>query len=94
MRQRRLTGQPWIDCHICGFSLPLHEAVTHYRKRKLVCRECADDIAADDYRARVRIPDDGPRSSPQPVQGQGADGINSGFGTQPFGETHFGDPTS
>jgi hypothetical protein len=38
----RQVGVPWIDCLICGFSIPRSEAVKHYKKGALVCLQCAD----------------------------------------------------
>lgn len=90
----RLYGEPHIECNICGFELPLSHAVRHYKTKKLVDRKCADEIGAYELRALTRIRSEDGANSPQPVSGQGEDGVNSGFGISPFGESPFGDPTT
>lgn len=79
-----------IECAICGFVVPLDDAVRHYKSRKWVDRKCADQMGAADIRARYPLPVEGGRNSPQPVSGQGPDGYSSGFGAYPFGEWPFG----
>lgn len=42
-------GEPWFDCHICGFSYPVSDGMRHYKSRKLVDAKCADEMAQPDY---------------------------------------------
>lgn len=65
---RPRTGEPWIDCHICSFSIPRGEAVLHHRFQKLVCGPCVDDLSHQDHMERRRIPDESDRVSIQPVR--------------------------
>ena len=51
-RYRKVTGQPWIACDICGFPTPLGEAVRHYRTGKLVDRKCDDRPSWSEHRQR------------------------------------------
>jgi len=67
----RVTGDVWIDCHLCGFTLPIGESVLHYRTKKLVDRKCADERSQLDYWEKFRMPVETRRTSPQPVQDQG-----------------------
>lgn len=46
----------WIDCHICSFSIPTREATVHYRKRKLVCLMCADNVTQADMMEYMERP--------------------------------------
>lgn len=84
-------SNPYIECAICGRAVPLSMAQRHYKKKFWVDARCADDISADDLRARV-LPREDDTRSPQPVTGQGPDGASSGFGVEPFGVTPFGSP--
>lgn len=87
----RLTGEPWVECHICGFELPQSEAVRHYKSKRWVDRKCADDLGRDDWLAIRRMPVETPTQSPQPVNDQGGTST-AGFGAWPFGLFDFGDP--
>lgn len=65
---RPLTGQPWIDCHICSFSIPQGEGIMHYKMKKLVCANCNDELGHQDYMERRKPVDEGDRVSVQPVK--------------------------
>ena len=36
-------GEPWFDCHICGFSYPVSQGLRHYRSKKFVDAKCMDE---------------------------------------------------
>lgn len=72
----RVYGEPHFSCHICGFDFPISQGVRHYKKKKLVDRKCADDIAADDLYAMTRLPREQGRNSVQPVSEQGFQGYD------------------
>lgn len=50
----KVAREPWIDCDICSFSIPVSESVKHYKKGKLVCTQCADELTHDDEMTSVQ----------------------------------------
>ncbi len=67
-------GEPWIDCAICGESLPRSRAMRHYKKGFLVDALCADALAHDDAMARLIRGRERPDPSEQVVRAQGEGG--------------------
>ena len=63
----RAVDDCWINCWICGFSIPLSEAVIHYRKGRYVCQACADNRTQADNLEHVERPLEHTNISPQKV---------------------------
>lgn len=82
-RRGVLREEPYIECAICGFTLPLSEGVTHYKLGVLVDAKCADEMGAQEYREWVRITEQ-PQRSPQPVSDQGQVPGLGGWDTDPW----------
>ena len=75
MRGRKLYGEPWVECAICGFDFPQSQMTRHYKSKRLVDRKCADERPWSEYINRTKPqPEDG-RTSEQPVSGQGGYGV-------------------
>ena len=79
MTMGRLYEEPWFDCDICGFSFPVSKGQRHFRTKRLVDRECADEKSWSDYRERQTPREERLRTSPQPVKDQGSV-TSAGFG--------------
>ena len=81
-------GEPWVDCHICGFSIPRSEAVRHYKSKRLVCQQDADERSHLDFMAELELPPD--RVTPpseQRVADQGPVPLTGlGYGQTPYGD--------
>ena len=69
----RRYGEPWFECHICGFEFPMSHGVRHYDTKRLVDKRCADEPGHSDYMERLRKDREDDRFSPQPVSNQGED---------------------
>ena len=58
----------WGECYICGFDFPIGEMVRHYKTRRLVDKECADELSFSDYKETQIIPAETRETSEQPVE--------------------------
>jgi hypothetical protein len=71
-RNVRVTGEPWFDCAICGFSFPYAERMRHYKSGLLVDRRCMDEPTHHDYLGEWNpFETEYEHISEQPVAGQG-----------------------
>lgn len=61
-------GEVWADCWICGFTYPMSQLVRHFKYKKLVDMDCADEMSQMDILAKRRR---APETSEQPVANQG-----------------------
>jgi len=52
----RQVHDSWINCNVCGFTIPTGEAVVHYRKGKLVCTQCDDQMTNVDLQPSANRP--------------------------------------
>lgn len=50
-------GDCWIECWICGFDIPSHKAVLHYKLNQWVCPDCGNDCPGhSDYYELLELP--------------------------------------
>lgn len=63
----RVMHEPWLNCFICGFTVPVSESVIHYRKGRYVCQGCADNRTQADNLEYVERPLEHGNTSPQKV---------------------------
>lgn len=63
----RALGEPWLNCHICGFTVPMSESVIHYKKGRYVCQGCADNRTHADEMENLQRPMEHTTISPQKV---------------------------
>lgn len=66
-------GEPWFECHICGFEYPVSQGIKHYKTKKLVDAKCADEPGHADYLEMAKNVHEDIQISPQPVSNQGED---------------------